>query len=177
MGLSTSLRPDPWGDCTVTESACRKGPHGVTIAEPEVPKPLFDLIVAYVASLAPPQSAKDAPGEKLFTDTGCTACHTTLHLADGTPVRAYTDLLLHDMGADLGDGIEEGPGEPWFWRTAPLWDVATSLKLGGLLHDGRARNVTEAVEWHEGEAASARVRFRALSPADKAALVAFVSGL
>jgi CxxC motif-containing protein (DUF1111 family) len=85
--------------------------------------------------------------------------------------------LLHDMGAGLGDGIEEGPGEPWFWRTAPLWDVTTSLKLGGLLHDGRARNVTEAVEWHEGEALSARARFQGLSPADKAALVAFVGGL
>jgi CxxC motif-containing protein (DUF1111 family) len=51
------------------------------------------------------------------------------------------------------------------------------LKIGGLLHDGRARNVGEAVEWHAGEAASARARFRALSPSDKAALVAFVSGL
>jgi CxxC motif-containing protein (DUF1111 family) len=37
--------------------------------------------------------------------------------------------------------------------------------------------VTEAIDWHEGEAASARARFRALSPSDKAALVAFVSGL
>src|SRR4051812_25848775 len=43
MGLSTSLRPDPWGDCTAAESACRKGPHGGTNAEPEVPKALLDL--------------------------------------------------------------------------------------------------------------------------------------
>ena len=41
--------------------------------------------------------------------------------------------------------------------------MAGSLKLGGLLHDGRARNVAEAVEWHAGEASAARARFRALS--------------
>jgi CxxC motif-containing protein (DUF1111 family) len=177
IGLSTRLRPEPWGDCTPAERVCRDGPHGSANGEPEVPDALLDLIVAYVASLPPPQQPKAVLGEKLFAAAGCEACHATLHLADGTPVRAYTDLLLHDMGAGLGDGIEEGPGEPWFWRTAPLWDVANSLKLGGLLHDGRARNVTEAIEWHEGEAMGARARFRALSPPDQATLVAFVSGL
>ena len=177
IGLSTRLRPDPWGDCTPAERACREAPHGGTKDEPEVSNALLDLIVAYVGSLSPPQAPKQGLGDKLFTDTGCGACHMTLHLADGTPVPAYTDLLLHDMGAGLGDGIEEGAGEPWFWRTAPLWDVATSLRLGGLLHDGRARNVAEAIEWHEGEALSAKAHFRALSPSDKAALVAFVSGL
>ena len=177
IGLSTKLRSDAWGDCTVAERACRAGPHGAESGQPEVPDALFDLIAGYVASLPAPQPPKAAPGEKLFAATGCEACHKTLHLADGTPVRAYTDLLLHDMGADLGDAIEEGPGEPWFWRTAPLWDVATSLRLGGLLHDGRARDVAEAIEWHEGEALSARGRFRALPASDRAALVAFVSGL
>ena len=177
IGLSTRLRPEPWGDCTPVQRACRDAPHGGTKEEPEVSNPLLDLVVAYIASLPPPRASKDGAGEKLFADTGCGACHVTLHLADGTPVRAYTDLLLHDMGAGLGDGIEEGAGETWSWRTAPLWDVATSLRLGGLLHDGRARNVTEAVEWHDGEAATARANFQRLSAADKAALVAFVSGL
>jgi len=177
IGISTNLRPEPWGDCTPAQRACRAGPHGAAKGDPEIPDALLDLVVAYVGSLSAPQPSKDALGQKVFADAGCSACHLTLHLADGTPVRAYTDLLLHDMGAGLGDGIEEGAGEPWFWRTAPLWDVATSLKLGGLLHDGRARNVTEAIEWHDGEAAAARGRFRTLSPADKAALVAFVSGL
>jgi CxxC motif-containing protein (DUF1111 family) len=98
-------------------------------------------------------------------------------LADGRPVAAYTDLLLHDMGPDLNDGIKEGAAEAGEWRTAPLWNVAQSLKIGGLLHDGRARSVAEAIEWHGGEAAAARARFRALSAADKAALAAFVGAL
>ena len=81
------------------------------------------------------------------------------------------------MGPELNDGIKEGAAEPQEWRTAPLWNVAQSLKIGGLLHDGRARSVAEAVAWHGGEAASARTRFQALSASDKAALAAFVGGL
>ena len=61
--------------------------------------------------------------------------------------------------------------------TAPLWNVAESLEIGGLLHDGRARNVAEAVEWHGGEAAASRVRFLALGTRDREALAVFVGGL
>jgi CxxC motif-containing protein (DUF1111 family) len=176
IGLSTRLDPAPWGDCTEAERACRAGPHGGEGGQPEVADEVLALVVGYVAALpAPPATLPES--EKLFAGTGCGGCHATLHLADGTPVAAYTDLLLHDLGAGLDDGITEGAAPPGFWRTAPLWDVAGSLKIGGLLHDGRARTVGEAVEWHAGEAIAARARFRALTPADKAALVAFVSGL
>jgi CxxC motif-containing protein (DUF1111 family) len=177
IGLSTRRYPEPWGDCTQAEAACRAGPHGGKEGEPEVADSILEMVAQYVGSQPPPPAATDSQGEKLFAQTGCAACHATLHLRDGKPVTAYTDLLLHDLGADLNDGIKEGAAEPGMWRTAPLWDVAQSLKLGGLLHDGRARNVTEAVEWHGGEAAAVRDRFRALTTPDKAALVAFVSGL
>lgn len=177
IGLSTRLHPEPWGDCTPTERACRAGPHGAENGEPEVADVMLEMVALYVGSVPPSAAAKNDPGEALLAQTGCAACHATLHLADGRPVAAYTDLLLHDLGPGLNDGIKEGAAEPGVWRTAPLWDVAGSLKIGGLLHDGRARNVAEAVEWHDGEARAARARFRALSAQDKAALVAFVSGL
>jgi len=177
LGLSTRLLPDPWGDCTSDERACRAAPTGSEKGEPEVADSMLDMIVDYVASLSAPVPAKSDRGEALFIHSGCAACHMTLHLADGKPVPAYTDLLLHDMGAGLGDGIEEGAAGSWTWRTAPLWGVADSLKSGGLLHDGRAADVSEAIQWHDGEAWSAREHFRALSISDKAALVAFVSGL
>jgi CxxC motif-containing protein (DUF1111 family) len=128
---------------------------------------MLDMIVAYVASLAAPAPARSERGEALFTASKCAACHVTLHLADGTPVPAYTDLLLHDMGPGLGDGIEEGAAGSWTWRTAPLWGVSDSLRAGGLLHDGRAADVAEAIAWHDGEAWSAREHFRALSTSDK----------
>jgi len=113
-------------------------------------------------------------GERLFAKVGCASCHTPQL---GEVAGIYSDLLLHDMGPGLNDGIKEGAAEAGEWRTAPVWNVAAALKLGGLLHDARARNVAEAIEWHDGEAAASRTRFQSLTPADKAALVDFVSRL
>jgi CxxC motif-containing protein (DUF1111 family) len=180
IGLSTRLRPDPWGDCTPAQRACRAGPHGSDDGEPEVADALFDLVVGYVASLAPPRPAKSAAGEKLFAGTGCAACHATLHLANGTPVPAYTDLLLHDMGEGLADGRPAFAASGNEWRTPPLWGLGLIGKVNGhtfLLHDGRARNVSEAILWHGGEASASRERFRAMSQPDRAALLAFLSSL
>jgi CxxC motif-containing protein (DUF1111 family) len=174
IGLSTTRDPAPWGDCTPAESACRAGPHGTEAGEAEVSDTLVDEIAAYLAAL-PAAEPEAAP--KQFVQAACDECHTVLHLADGKPVPAYTDLLLHDLGAGLGDGIKEGIAEPNQWRTAPLWNTAQSLRIGRLLHDGRARTVREAIAWHGGEAAKARIRFQRMSPADQAALVAFVSRL
>jgi CxxC motif-containing protein (DUF1111 family) len=176
IGMSTSLRPEPSGDCTEAQAECRKGPHGARGGEVEIAKPLVDSIVEYLKELPSPASAS-APGMAQFDRIGCGACHAVPRLADGTPVPAYTDLLLHDLGDGLNDGIKEGVAEAGLWRTAPLWNVGKALAIGGLLHDGRARSIEEAVEWHGGEAAGARAKFRALTRQDKAALAGFVRGL
>jgi CxxC motif-containing protein (DUF1111 family) len=176
IGLSTKAYPESWGDCTPFEAACRAGPHGAEPGEVEIAPMMVDAIVQYLKTLPPP-APKNGTGESVFDRAGCGACHATLHLADGKPVSAYTDLLLHNLGPALDDGIKEGAADAGEWRTAPLWNVAQSLKIGRLLHDGRARTVEEAIEWHAGEATAARARFRGLNPADRAALVAFVSGL
>ncbi|MDT1862436.1 hypothetical protein FPK50_23445, partial [Acinetobacter baumannii] len=47
----------------------------------------------------------------------------------------------------------------------------------GYLHDGRARSLTEAVMWHDGEAAAARQRFEKLATAEREALLAFLRSL
>jgi CxxC motif-containing protein (DUF1111 family) len=177
IGLSTAAHPEAWGDCTERQTACRAGPHGAEPGEAEVAEPLVDAITKYLTALMPAAPASHPQGEAVFARTGCNACHATMASASGKPVAAYTDLLLHDMGPELSDGIREGAAGPQEWRTAPLWNVAQSLKIGGLLHDGRARTVAEAIEWHGGEAASVRARYRALSAPDKAALAAFVGGL
>jgi len=178
IGLSTTAFPDPWGECSATEKACRAGPHGAEPGEVEVPDQLRDLIVAYLNSLpAPRAQAALGRGQVIFNQLGCNACHAIMKTADGKPVVAYTDLLLHDMGSALDDGIAEGNAKSNEWRTAPLWGLAARLKGGGLLHDGRARSVEEAIAWHGGEALTARGRFDALSEDDKTALVKFVEGL
>jgi len=118
IGLSTEAHPEPWGDCTPAETKCRKGPHGAEQGAVEVPQMLVQMIADYLASLQAP-SSRSGDGEALFDRVGCAACHASLHLADGRPVNAYTDLLLHDLGLGLGDGIKEGVAAPNEWRTAP----------------------------------------------------------
>ena len=55
--------------------------------------------------------------------------------------------------------------------------LATINGHTGLLHDGRAASVLEAVLWHGGEAEATRNRFTMLSATDRAALLAFVESL
>ena len=181
IGLSTDAHPEPWGDCTQVQLACRAAPHGAEEGA-EIPKSIVDLIVAYLESLPAPTpvdttEADVARGQAIFNRIGCAACHTTLNLANGQSVAAYTDMLLHDMGPGLNDGIREGAAEPGEWRTAPLWHLGANVKITGLLHDGRAASVTEAIQWHDGEAAQVRLRFNGLTLAEKDALIAFVSRL
>jgi CxxC motif-containing protein (DUF1111 family) len=182
MGLSTDAHPEPWGDCTKVQSACRSAPHGAEDDGIEIPKSVVDLIVEYLASLPAPapvdaKPADVAQGQAVFNRVGCASCHASLGLANGQTVAAYTDMLLHDMGPGLNDGIGDGAAEPGEWRTAPLWNLGINARITGLLHDGRAASVTEAIQWHEGEAAQVRLRFNGLTLAEKDALIAFVSRL
>jgi CxxC motif-containing protein (DUF1111 family) len=129
-------------------------------------------------------------GEKLFEQAKCAACHVpTLNTATSFPAlpqlanqtfHAYTDLLLHDMGAELADGRPDFKAGPRDWRTAPLWGLGLSETVSGsgaLLHDGRARNPMEAILWHGGEAAAAREAFAKMSRDDREALLKFLTSI
>ncbi len=128
-------------------------------------------------------------GEKLFASAGCANCHApTLHTSPYHPmaelrnqtIHPYTDLLLHNMGEDLADTMAEGNASAKEWRTPPLWctGVVPGV-LGGeaYLHDGRARNLSEAILWHGGEAHTARQAFRDMPSDDRAALLKFLKSL
>jgi YD repeat-containing protein len=112
--------------------------------------------------LAPPAASSDTPGgalsvargKALFSDIGCAYCHTpTLHTGNSTvgalryqPVNLYSDLLLHDMGAKLADGVTQGQAGPSEFRTAPLWGLGQRIFF---LHDGRTNDLLEAIEMHQ----------------------------
>jgi CxxC motif-containing protein (DUF1111 family) len=178
IGLSTTAYPDPWGECSATEKVCRAGPHGAKLGAVEVPDTLRNLIVDYLNALPPPQPRPDTMGGRaVFVNIGCAACHAMLHNANGQRIDAFTDLLLHDLGPGLNDGLGEGAAKPGEWRTAPLWGLSERLAKGGLLHDGRARSVAEAVHWHGGDGALAHARFDALTKDERAALLSFLEGL
>lgn len=197
MGLSTPLHPDPWGDCTVAQVACRTAPHG---QEPgvrgglEVDAASLDLVTFYSRNLAVPErrGVKEPAvlrGKEVFYATGCTACHrpkfVTHRLADQPEqsfqlIWPYTDLLLHDMGEGLADNRPEARATGREWRTAPLWGIGLTAQVSGqasFLHDGRARTLMEAVLWHGGEAEASRDAVLSLPAADRDALIAFLESL
>jgi len=169
-------------------------PSGVAAGEPEISEKLLDAVTFYSMTLAvPARDDYDQPevlrGKQLFTQLDCARCHTpkyrTGDLAgfpelSGQTIFPYTDLLLHDMGQALTDGRPDGDADGNEWRTPPLWGlslVETVNKHSTLLHDGRARNVEEAILWHGGEAAASRDAFKQLTQADRKAVVRFVKSL
>jgi CxxC motif-containing protein (DUF1111 family) len=188
MGITSSLFPRP--NHTARQPACAGRPSGGT---PEVSDEILRQVALYARTLAVPARRRlDDPvvgrGQRLFAAAGCAACHRpSLHtgpselpeLADQV-IFPYTDLLLHDLGEGLSDHRPSFRAAGSEWRTAALWGLGLYPKVNGhgfLLHDGRARSVTEAVLWHEGEAARARQAFMQLPAGDRAALVAFVESL
>jgi CxxC motif-containing protein (DUF1111 family) len=128
-------------------------------------------------------------GQQLFAQANCAVCHVPKLKTGESPdlpelsnqtIRPYTDLLLHDMGEGLADHRPVFSAGERDWRTAPLWGIGLVLKVDGytfFLHDGRARNLAEAILWHGGEAQAARENFRALPKTDRDALVAFLESL
>ena len=161
-------------------------PAGVDpAADPEITQEALDLTDDFVRFLAPPTPLKVGKdgrrGRDLFSRIGCATCHIPTLRTGDSPVpalryrtfAAYTDLLLHDMGAELAD-ICLGLATPADFRTEPLLDLRGAEHF---LHDGRATTLEQAIELHGGEGAGARDRFKALPPADRAALVAFLKSL
>ena len=145
-------------------------------------------LVDYVRSLPRPvslgpsdaQAAADvAEGRKLFHSAGCASCHT----ADLGSIRGiYSDLLLHDMGEELSDSgayySDEsdslGAATRSEWRTPPLWGFRDTAPY---LHDGRARNLEEAVALHHGQGAASAFRFRSMSDLGRSQVETFLNSL
>lgn len=193
IGITSRLRPEP--PCTPAQTACLAGPHGDSMEEGhELSEALMDLVEGFVADIGvPPRRVKDEErartGKAAFLRAGCAACHVPEartgadaehpYLSEQV-FRPYSDFLLHDLGPGLAETRRVGNAEGAEWRTAPLWGVGWAFRVNrrtGLLHDGRARSVEEAILWHQGEALGARTRFVASSAAEREALVDFVDSL
>jgi CxxC motif-containing protein (DUF1111 family) len=86
----------------------------------------------------------------------------------------YSDLLLHDMGPGLADGMPEGEASPSQWRTSPLWGLSQRTVY---LHDARTTDLKTAILDHGGEATKVIDNFKSLSDADQSDLIAFINSL
>ena len=196
VGIATPLYPDPWGDCTEAQPACRDAPHGGTEARPRVEADgtMMDLLVFYTRNLGVParrdvSDPKVLAGKHLFYEANCIACHRPKFVTRRDSIGKeqsfqliwpYTDLLLHDMGEGLADNRAEGVATGREWRTPPLWGIGLTKLVSGhtyFLHDGRARNLLEAILWHGGEAEESKNRVVAMTRRERTELLAFLGSL
>jgi CxxC motif-containing protein (DUF1111 family) len=140
-----------------------------------------ELFAAFMRGLVPPTPSPSVPdgaasirhGAQVFRRTGCAACHTP-QLA-GVPL--FSDLLLHHMGRGLDEGITQGQASGDQFRTAPLWGVGQRLFF---LHDGRTRDLLEAVRAHASAGSEARAviaHFQTLDAATMQDLLNFLRSL
>ncbi|MEA2700457.1 MAG: hypothetical protein QOI66_4728, partial [Myxococcales bacterium] len=201
LGVTTSVFPQH--DCAAGQTACQSADK----ATPELSDADLNLLVTYMRNLGVPARRDLADptvvrGEALFTQVGCVGCHQpNQHTGSASPflelrnqvIHPYSDLLLHDLGADLADNSQgEYVASPSMWRTPPLWAIglcdevaqgfqkdqtlnpAPNLGPCHYLHDGRATTLLEAVLWHGGEATAVKAKVKALSAGDRDALIAFL---
>jgi CxxC motif-containing protein (DUF1111 family) len=176
MGITSPLRP--------TELA---NPDGLTDDE----KPGVDTDVTMVNAIAtymrltaiPTRPTPDPRAVALFDQCQCNVCHVpTLKTRPDYPIAQlanidapiFSDLLLHDMGAALADGMEDGQATSTQFRTTPLIGLQY---MTSFLNDGRAHTVPDAIAQHGGEATAAVTAYQGLSDADRATLEAYVEGL
>lgn len=189
LGLTSRLFPNE--NCTSTQTICAALPNGGT---PEVSDNILDFVEFYTQHLAVPIRRKTLQpdvkqGQSLFVEAGCDSCHktqVTTATRQGLPalsnqnIHPYTDLLLHDMGEGLADNRPEYLANGREWRTAPLWGIGYTKEVNGhtyFLHDGRARNLMEAILWHGGEAESAKQNVLRFNQKQRDALIAFLNSL
>ena len=188
MGMTSPVHPAEL--CLPNQKACAAAPKNGGPEHTDLSEAQLQALTVYLQLLAvPARRNPDDPavlqGEKLFADTGCNACHVpTLKTGSSHPIKRlrqqtihpYSDLLLHDMGAGLS-GRPDGTATAQEWRTPPLWGLGLMAKSNHhtvFLHDQRARNLQEAILWHDGEAATAKSRYMGMKQEERAALLKFL---
>jgi CxxC motif-containing protein (DUF1111 family) len=158
----------------------------------------IEKFAAFMRFLAPPVPSTDTPGgvtsiangKAAFSTIGCALCHTpsmttgnsTVRALRNQPVNLYSDLLVHDMGAQLADGISQGQAGPREFRTPPLWGLGQRIFF---MHDGRSSNLRETIIAHQSttsggaasEANAVVTNFNRLTEPQKQDLLNFLRSL
>jgi len=128
-------------------------------------------------------------GKELFNELACVSCHVNnfttsdysfLPQLENITIRPYSDFLLHDMGEELSDNKSDFLATGSEWRTQPLWGLGLIELVNEhtfLLHDGRARNIEEAILWHGGEAETSKNNFMELALEEREQLLLFLNSL
>ena len=189
IGITSSLFSTE--NCAANQLDCAAAANG---GDPELMAVILEDTAFYSSTLAVPAQRDGGTvdvleGQKLFAAVKCNECHTPTWTTgeseistalSNQKIHPFTDLLLHDMGDELADGRPDFLANGNEWRTPPLWGIGLLETVNGhsrLMHDGRARNIEEAILWHGGEGEDSRDRYKALSESDRKLLIKFMESL
>lgn len=192
IGITNTLFPNQ--PCSSVQTQCHLMPNGNDENGVEINNALLKLTNYFVQNIGVPERnskhAKNyAEGKSLFFEVGCNSCHqpnyttsssTLLPHLSNLNIWPYSDFLLHDMGAGLQSERTDFEASESEWRTPPLWGIGFTEAVNGnktFLHDGRARNIEEAILWHGGEAMHVKNRFAQLALSKRKKLITFVESL
>ena len=182
MGVTNPILRDE--DCYNDYTLCQS-----SNTNPEMNEIYFNKINRYLKLLAVPEkrnrnSKLVKNGKVVFDQLGCNLCHLpSIVIRNGETreiIHPFSDFLLHDMGKELEDKSQFNIPEKSEWRTSPLWGIGLTKKISGsefYLHDGRARNLEEAILWHGGEAKKSAEAFRSLDKIQRIQLIKFLKSL
>lgn len=152
----------------------------------------FSLFSRFLDQPTPgPSSSSTINGKAQFEAAGCNLCHNEFFRTPTSAISAlsnvqanlYSDLLVHHMGPNLADDIQQGQAMGDEWRTAPLWGVGQRTFF---LHDGRTSDIVQAIEQHfslgngkypASEANGTVTNFNNLSPTNQQDLINFLRSL
>lgn len=189
IGITSSIFPNE--NCQGNQADCKNAING---GKPEIDNENLEKVVLYASNLAVParrnwDDIEVLKGKQLFLDANCNSCHIPKmmtgthskfeHLSN-QEIRPFTDLLLHDMGEGLADNRPDFEADGNEWRTAPLWGIGLFETVNGhtyYLHDGRARNLMEAILWHGGEAEASKNKVLKMNKTERTALIKFLNSL
>lgn len=189
MGVTTWLFKNE--NCTSIQNDCQNAING---GAPEIDSLNLNKTVLYARTLGVPirrnvQDINVLQGKMIFKNLGCENCHSSKYTTgsnsaisalNNVTIRPYSDFLLHDMGTDLADNRPDYLANGNEWRTQPLWGLGLIQTVNShtyLLHDGRARNIVEAIMWHGGEATNSKNSFKNLSKIERDRVVEFLKSL
>jgi CxxC motif-containing protein (DUF1111 family) len=192
MGISNDLFQ------TERDENCTRVTNPNSVTDPDAPTAIaginsIEKFSFFMRFLAPPTPSKDTPGgatsiangKAVFNAVGCVQCHTASFTTGNSwvaalrnkPVPLYSDLLLHDMGVGLADGISQGAASGREFRTAPLWGLGQRIFF---LHDGRTSDLIATIKAHASSGSEANgsvLLYNALSEARKQDLLNFLRSL
>lgn len=189
IGITSALFPEQL--CTELQTECNEARTG---GDPELTQDILDRVTLYTEVIAVP-ARRDwnepdvLKGKRAFHNIGCASCHVPKFKTgeyeehpefSNQTIYPYTDLLLHDMGEGLADHAPDALANGMEWRTPPLWGIGLVETVSGhtyFLHDGRARNLEEAILWHGGEAEKSKEHFKELSKEERNNLIKFLNSL